>query len=501
MIPSPRLRAAALALALAFCARANVTLPYIIADHMVVQRGLPVHIWGKAEPGETVSVAFRATERRTVADDLGRWSVYLPPGEADGPFAMTIRGANTISLEDVLVGDVWVASGQSNMEWPLARAAAAKARIAAAKFPRMRLVRAMHKVSEYPAENLAGEMWRECTPESAENFSAVAYHFGRALWEKLGVPIGLIQTAWGGTPLDAWTSLGAISQDPALMPVFAEWNKLMRNHALELLRYDRAAKDWERAAALAKADRKPLPPVPEKPAGPAGGSQPGSLFNAMVAPITPYAIRGVIWYQGEANGYNPRAAIYGRLFQAMIRDWRGAWGIGDFPFLFVQLANYSTGSPDTAWPEVREGQRQALTLRNTAMAVTIDIGTPDNIHPPDKETVGARLSLGARALAYGESIEYSGPLPRQVTPEPGALRVWFDHAAGLAARGGPAAGFEVAGADKKYVPAEARIEGSTVVVRADSVASPVAVRYGWADSPRCNLFNPDGLPASPFRWD
>ena len=329
----------------------------------------------------------------------------------------------------------------------------------------------------------------------------MALAFGRELHSKLGVPIGLIQTAWGGTPLDAWTSLGAISQDPALMPVFAEWNKLMRNHALELLRYDRAAKDWERAAALAKADRKPLPPVPEKPAGPAGGSQPGSLFNAMVAPITPYAIRGVIWYQGEANGYNPRAAIYGRLFQAMIRDWRGAWGIGDFPFLFVQLANYSTGSPDTAWPEVREGQRQALTLRNTAMAVTIDIGTPDNIHPPDKETVGARLSLGARALAYGESIEYSGPLPRQVTPEPGALRVWFDHAAGLAARGGPAAGFEVAGADKKYVPAEARIEGSTVVVRADSVASPVAVRYGWADSPRCNLFNPDGLPASPFRWD
>jgi sialate O-acetylesterase len=480
----------------ACCARAEVKLPYLIADHMVLQRGLPVHIWGKADPAERVSVTFRGVDRSTSADDLGRWSVYLPPGEAGGPFTLSI---NSITLTDVLVGDVWVASGQSNMEWPVAWAADAKAEMAAANHPRIRLVRAMHKVSEYPVDNLVGQMWRACTPESAENFSAVAYHFGRLLQQKLDVPIGLIQTAWGGTPIDAWTSLGAIAQDPALMPVFAEWNNLMQDHALALLRHDRAAKDWEKAAARAKAEHQPLAPVPEKPVGPGGPWTPGGLYNAMVAPVTPMAIRGVIWYQGEANGSTTRAPLYGRLLQTMIRDWRKAWGIGDFPFLFVQLANYR--APDSAWPELREGQRSALALRNTAMTVTIDIGTPDNIHPPDKKTVGARLSLAARAMAYGEDIEYSGPLPREVTRESGALRVWFDHAAGLSARGGAIKGFEVAGADRRYQAAEARIEGGTVLVRSEAVAAPVSVRYGWRDDPECNLFNAAGLPASPFRWE
>src|SRR5207253_2877282 len=252
------------------------------------------------------------------------------------------------------------------------------------------------KVSEYPVDNLVGQMWRDCTPESAENFSAVAYHFGRQLQQKLDIPIGLIQTAWGGTPIDAWTSLGAVAQDPALMPVFAAWNTMMQEYPLALLRYERAAKEWEGAVPELKAAKQPLPPAPEKPVGPGGPWMPGGLFNAMVAPITPFAIRGAIWYQGESNTSVERAALYARLFEAMIRDWRRAWGIGDFPFLYVQLANYN--APDRAWPELREAQRQALALRNTAMAVTIDIGTPDNIHPPDKKTVGARLALAARAV-------------------------------------------------------------------------------------------------------
>jgi len=495
---SPRLYGAAL-LALACSARADVRLPYLIADHMVAQRDCPVHIWGKADPGEPVSVEFRGASAKSVADELGQWSVYLPPGESGGPFSMTIRGANTVTLRDILVGDVWVASGQSNMEWPVARADDAPEAIANARRPRLRLVRAMHKVSEYPLENLVGEMWRESTPESAADFSAVAYHFGRLLEEHLDVPIGLIQTAWGGTPLDAWTSLGAISREPALMPVIAEWNKLMEQYAAALLKYDRAAKDWEAAAAGTKAEGKAPPPVPEKPVGPGGPRAPGGLFNAMVAPITGYAIRGVIWYQGEANATDERAPAYERLFQAMIRDWRQAWGLGDFPFLFVQLANYRAPA-DSAWPELREAQRQALSLRNTAMAVTIDIGTPENIHPPDKKTVGLRLSLAARALAYGEAIEYSGPLPRQVTTERGALRVWFDHASGLTARGGVVHGFEIAGRQKKFVAAEARIEGGTVVVRSEAIERPAYLRYGWKDNPDCNLFNSAGLPASPFQW-
>lgn len=499
MTPGFAWRAGALAVALACCARAEIKLPYLIADHMVVQRGLPVHIWGRAEPGEAVSVEFRGADRRTTPDSLGRWSVSLPPGDAGGPFRMIIRGSNTITLEDVLVGEVWVASGQSNMEWPLNHAAAAPAEIAAAAHPRIRLVRAMHKISEYPMPDLVGQMWRECSPRSAADFSAVAYHFGVQLQERLGVPIGLIQTAWGGTPLEAWTSVGAITRDAALMPVFAQWNSRMQHHAIALLEYDRAAKDWEKAVPALKAEHKPLPPPPEKPLGPAAPGKPGGLFNAMVAPITPFAIRGVIWYQGEANGTAARAPLYGRLFRTMIEDWRQAWGLGDFPFLFVQLANYN--SPDKAWPELREGQRHALALHNTAMAVTIDIGEAENIHPPDKKTVGVRLSLAARALAYGEGVEYSGPAPRQVTSEPGALRIWFEHSAGLAARGGAPRGFEIAGADGNFVPALARIEGDTVVVRSEAVAWPSHVRYGWDDNPQCNLYNGASLPASPFRWD
>jgi sialate O-acetylesterase len=489
-------RTAALFFVLASSASAAVKLPYLLADHMVVQRDQPVHVWGKANPGESVRVVFRSAERTAITDSLGRWSIYLPPGGAGGPFQLAV---NDITLSDVLVGDVWVASGQSNMEWPVAWAANPKEEMAAAQYPRIRLVRAMHKVSEYPVDNLIGQMWRECTPQSVENFSAVAYHFGRLLHQKLNVPVGLIQTAWGGTPIDAWTSLGAISQDPALMPVFAEWNNLMQEHVLALLRYDVAAKEWEKAAALAKAEHKPLSPAPEKPVGPGGPWSPGGLYNAMVAPITPMAIRGVIWYQGEANGSVARAPLYGRLLNAMIRDWRSAWGIGDFPFLFVQLANYT--APDSNWPELREGQRQALALNHTAMVVSIDVGTPDNIHPPDKKTIGSRLSLAARAIAYREQVEYSGPLPRQVTNEPGGLRIWLDHAGGLAARGGVVRGFEVAGADRKYAAAEGRIEGSTILVRSESVAAPMYVRYGWKDNPDCNLFNAAGLPASPFRWE
>jgi sialate O-acetylesterase len=473
-----------LLLVLAHTASAAVTLPYLIASHMVVQRGLPVHVWGKAEPGEAVAVAFRGAEVRTAADALGQWSVYLPPGDAGGPFAMTIEGTNRIALDDVLVGDVWVASGQSNMEWPVGWAADAERETAAASHPRIRLVRAMHKTSEYPVEQLVGEMWRECTPESATTFSAVAYHFGRQIQEKTGVPIGLIQTAWGGTPIDGWTSLGALAQDPALMAVFAEWDARMRTYAVDLLRYDRAAKEWEKTRAGA---------APEKPVGPGGPWEPGVLYNAMVAPIARLAIRGVIWYQGEANGSKTRAPLYGRLLRAIIEDWRRAWGIGDFPFLFVQLANYN--APESDWPEVREGQRSALELRNTAMTVAIDVGTPENIHPPDKKTIGTRLALAARALAYGEAIEYSGPLVKQVTAE----GVWFDHAEGLTARGGAVRGFEVAGESRKFVAAEARIVGNAVMLKSADVPRPVWIRYGWKDNPDCNLFNAAGLPASPFR--
>jgi sialate O-acetylesterase len=268
----------------------------------------------------------------------------------------------------------------------------------------------------------------------------------------------------------------------------------VEDQATTLLRLQKESRDFEEAAADALAEGKP---APNRPWHPEFGWSLGGLYNAMVAPLTPFAIRGVIWYQGESNTSPERAPVYARLFQTMIRDWRRSWGEGDFPFLFVQLPNWNS-PPDSQWPEVREAQRQTLLLRNTGMAVTIDIGDPANLHPPAKQEVGARLALAARAIAYGEKVEYSGPLYRQITQEDHGLRVWFDHDEGLTAKGGELKGFEVAGTEGRFSPADAKIDGKSVLVSSPLVLTPVRVRYGWAASPECNLYNRDGLPASPF---
>jgi sialate O-acetylesterase len=493
-------RAAVLAGLAACSAQAAVTLPALLAGHMVIQRDQPVHVWGKADPGEVVSASFRGETKSAAAGALGQFSFYLSPGAAGGPFDLTVRGSNQIVLQDVLVGDVWVVAGQSNMEWPVRWAGRPEAEIAAAGHPRIRLFRAMHRVSEFAFDDLYGKSWAACSPESVADFSAVGYHFGRFLQERLNVPIGLIQIAWGGTPIDSWTGYGAITADAALMPALAEWARMMRNHPAALLRYHQACREWEAAAARAKAAHKPFTePVPVKPVGPAGPWKPGAIFNAMVAPASAYPIRGVIWYQGESNTSAERAPLYGRLFRTMIDDWRRAWNQGDFPFLFVQLAAFNA-APDSQWPELREAQRRALGATNTGMAVAIDLGERDNIHPKNKQEVGRRLSLIARATVYGEQLVYSGPLFRRASREEGALRLWFDHTGGgLRAQGGALRGFEVAGADRRWFPAAARIEDNTVVASSQSVPAPLYVRYGWADFPDCNLYNVEGLPAAPFR--
>jgi sialate O-acetylesterase len=453
---------------------------------MIIQRGLPVHIWGSAEPGEAVSVSFRGVNRDATADLLGRWSVYMPPGEAGGLFDLNIRGGNTLALRDVLVGDVWVASGQSNMELPVSSAANAQAEIAAAKYPQIRLFKADHKVSDYPLTDISAHGWMLCDPETIAKFSAVAYYFGRDIHQRLKVPVGLIETDWGGTPAEAWTSLHALSADAGLMPVFSEWSKMNADEATVLLERRKEQREHPDKASSWHPNE--------------GNSwMPAGLYNAMIAPLTSFPIRGVIWYQGESNTSRGRAPLYARLFQTMIRDWRSAWEEGDFPFLFVQIANFKT-SPESMWPEVRDAQRQTLALAHTGMAVTIDIGNPDDIHPKDKQDVGLRLALAARAISYGEKIEYSGPLFRQVTPERDALRVWFDHTGtGLKIKGDALTGFEIAAADRKFVPASARIDNSTVLVSAPGLPAPVYVRYGWAHNPECNLYNSVDLPASPFR--
>lgn len=477
-------------------AAADVTLPSLIADHMVVQRGLPVRVWGMAAPNENVEVTFRGESKSTAADPLGRWSLYLSPGEAGGPFQMVVRGSNTIELNDVLVGDVWVASGQSNMEFPMTALANPAPEIAAAQYPKIRIFKVDHRPSDYPRSDVPAKAWALCTPESVADSSAVAYYFAREIYQKLNVPIGLLESFWGGTPAESWTSLHTLSADASLMPVFAERSEMVDEQEATFLRLQQEGRDYEKAVAQAKAEGKPIPGRQWHPDFAAWA--PAALYNGMIAPLTHFPIRGVIWYQGEANS-GERAPLYAHLFQTMISDWRRSWDEGDLPFLFVQIANWTT-EPDGRWPEVRDAQRKALALRNTGMAVTIDIGDPVDIHPKDKLDVGLRLARAARAIAYGEKLEWSGPLYRQLTREDHALRVWFDHAAGLTAKGGGAVtGFEVAGADGKFVPADAKIEGTSVVVSSASVPDPVSVRYAWADNPTCNLYNREELPASPFQ--
>jgi sialate O-acetylesterase len=480
---------------LSLVVRAEVTLPSVLADHMVIQRGLPVHVWGMAAPQENVTVTFRGETKSTIADELGRWSLYLSASDAGGPFAMSVKGANTITLSDILVGDVWVASGQSNMEFSMKSLLNADAEIAAATYPKIRIFRVEHHPSSYPKSDVEAKTWAACTPESVAESSAVAYYFARDLYQKNNIPIGLMETFWGGTPAESWTSLSSLSADASLMPVFAERSHMLQEQETTVLRLQKEDHEWEQAVAQAKVDGKPAPGRQWHPDFDAWA--PAALFNGMVAPLTRFAIRGAIWYQGEANA-GRTGPLYGRQLRTLITDWRRAWDVGDFPFLIVQLASWNAG-PDSMWPEVREGQRQTLSVKNTGMAVTIDIGDAEDIHPKDKRDVGLRLALAARAIAYGEKIEWSGPLYRQLTREDHALRVWFDHASGMSAKNGPLVGFEIAGADGKFVAADAKIDGESVVVSSATVVDPVSVRYGWAANPTCNLFNREGLPASPFR--
>ena len=468
----------------------------MLSNHMVLQRDKPIHIWGWSDPGEKVSVTFHGISRAVTGDSLGNWSLFLPSESSGGPYQIIVTGSNKIVLDDILVGDVWFASGQSNMEFPLKGFPGAPLKnsaeeIAHAGQPQIRLLNIPHKTADFPLFNSATS-WTVCSPETAANFSAVAYFFGRELAARERVPIGLIDSTWGGTVAEAWMSLQGISADAGLMPVFATRARMMQTQG-------------EMAAILTKEKREDLA---AKQAGQAPPSHtwhpapeswaPAALFNGMVAPVTPYPIKGVIWYQGESNSKLAFAPMYAKLFPALIADWRAQWHEGSFSFLFVQISSFTSNATE-AWAVIREAQRRSLAVANTAMAVTIDIGDPENVHPPDKQTVGVRLALAARAVAYGENIEYSGPLFRQAVPDGDGVRVWFDHTAhGLVVKGDAQQGFEIAGEDGRFVPATARIDGETVIVSNAQVTDPKNVRYGWANAPVVNLFNSEGLPASPF---
>lgn len=496
--------AVALLLATAGLVQAEVRLPAVISDHMLLQQGVPARVWGWAGPDETVQVQFRGrsyTATAPLPGESGDWEVFLAPSEAGGPFRLEVRGSNTIAIEDVLVGDVWVASGQSNMDWSVRRSRDPDEEIAQANFPRIRLFKVARNVADEPLEDVEGA-WQPCTPESVEHFSAVGYYFARHLHRKLGHPVGVIQTAWGGTPAQAWVSRPHLESDPALTPALEKWQQVLAEYPERQKEHLAEVARWEREAAAAKKNGEPVPRRPRRPFGPGHPWTPGGLFNAMISPLVPYAVRGAIWYQGETNAHLAEAHLYRSLFPALIQDWRAHWRVGPFPFLFVQLANFRKTPEGSEWPELREAQLMTLGVRNTGMAVTIDIGNPEDIHPKNKQDVGKRLALAARALAHGEDLVYSGPVFRRVTTEGTGLRVWFDHVGGgLESREGDLTGFEVAGADRRFVSASARIDSGNVVVSSPEVERAVAVRYGWSGSPVCNLYNAEGLPASPFRSD
>lgn len=486
-------------------ARADVTLPHLLSDHAVLQRDKPLHIWGSADAGEAVSVTLRGQTARTVADGLGHWSIYLEPESAGGPYTLTVKGNNTITLRDILIGDVWFASGQSNMELPLKGFPGSAVlnngaqEIAAADHPEIRLLHIPDTASAFELRDQPAS-WAVCTPESATTFSAVAYFFGRGLQQELHVPIGLIDSTWGGTPVSSWISMDALGEDAALMPEFAARAPMVESEAdvpamlAEEKREDAAAKEAGKAA--------PTHPWHPNPAS----WEPAGLFNGMVAPALDYTIKGVIWYQGETDSSPMRASLYDRAFPAMITDWRMRWQEGNFPFLFVQISSF-TSTPYETWGIVREAQRRTLRLANTGMAVTLDIGEAGNVHPPDKQTVGKRLELAAEALAYGRQLTYSGPLFQQAVAQGDSMRIYFADAQGLMAKGGALQGFELAGADHHFMPATAAIDahtgngkaGDTVVVRNVSIPHPRYVRYAWANAPvDANLYNSAGLPASTF---
>lgn len=487
---------------LACAAQAAVRLPALISDNMVLQQRMPVRIWGSATPGEEVTVSLGLTSVKAYTQEDGRFEVFLPPLNAGGPYEMTIAGANTITIRNVLIGEVWVASGQSNMVWPVRNSTNAEKEIAAANYPQIRFFQVRTTVSATPQTDVTDASWKLCTPENAPGFSGVGYFFARHLLETRGVPIGILQSAVGGTPAQAWTRHEALFDDLNLHWYLDNWEKAAKRYPELKEKYEQALAKFKEDAAAAKAAGKAAPRAPAVPQGAPGHPHtPSGLYNGMIAPLVDYGIRGAIWYQGEANAGPTDNELYRRLFAAMILDWRKQWGQGQFPFLWVQLASFNP--PGREWAPIRDSQTSTLELANTGQALAIDVGEPNDIHPKDKLTVGTRLALVARAVAYGERIEYSGPVQRGVTRERNALRLWFDHTgSGLTSKGGqPLTGFRIANSDGRFFKAEAIIDGNTVLLSSPLVKEPVFVRYAWENDPTANLMNKEGLPAVPFRTD
>jgi sialate O-acetylesterase len=493
------------ALLLPFTTRADLKLASPFTDHMVLQRELPVPVWGWADAGEKITVDFAGQKKTTTADDAGKWRITLDPLSTSAePRAFTVSSLNRESkienrkFQDVLVGEVWLASGQSNMDFSVSKKAKYFAgvineeqEIAAANHPLIRMFSGDYAKSNTPLATVGGQ-WKVCSPETVPGFSAVGYFFARALQSELKVPVGIVTLSFGASCAQAWIRRDAIAADPRLKPVLDQFDARVKAYAPLT---DEENKQWEEASAKAKAAGERAPRKPR--ADPVQDQHnPTVMFNGMIAPVIPYAIRGVIWYQGES--ITAPKELFPLWNEILIADWRKLWG-RELPFYFCQLAALDNNSNS---PQVRAWQAEALKIPATGMAVTIDIGDRKDVHPHNKAPVGDRLSRIALANTYGRKIEFSGPRYEGMAIEDGTIRVKFSHTTGgLVAKGGPPLKqFEIAGADGNFEIADAKIDGDSIVVSYQDIPTPTAVRYAWANYPEgANLTNGAGLPAAPFR--
>ena len=495
---------------------AGIKLASPFADHMVLQRDMKVPIWGTAEPGEKINVSFNNQKISAIADANGNWKANLAKLSAGGPFVLIAKGTSSVTLVDIYVGEVWLCSGQSNMDMTVARedrywcgVVNEKEEVANANYPTIRVFDVDFTPNADPQKDVKG-IWEIVSPTTVGHLSAAAYFFARDLQAKLKVPIGLITSAYGASTAEAWIGKEALKANLKLSYLLDTFQaKLTRylSDTAAISKYKVAREKYKVAVDQAKAEGKNPSRGPRNPDPVMDQHNPAVLWNGMVAGLVPYAIRGALWYQGESNG--PTANIYRDIMATLIEDWRRQWHHGNFPFIFVQLANHEKRINDPikndAMVTVRDQQLQNLSIANTAMVVAIDNADPTdygNIHPKNKQEIGKRLALAAEGLAYGEKIVYSGPLYDKMAIEGNKVRLHFKNVGtGLMAKGDSIAGFAIAGSDKKFVHADAIIDGNTIVVSAPGILSPAAVRYGWAKNPPVNLYNKEGLPTSPFKTD
>ncbi|MBP6182126.1 sialate O-acetylesterase [Flavobacterium sp.] len=493
---------------LILCAKLSLTaqikLPALVSDNMVLQRNTSINLWGWASPNEKISIQleWQNTPLETIADIDGNWKVVAKtPDGSEKAYSITLEGKNKIMLHNILIGEVWLCSGQSNMFFPVGREEKTwktgvqnyEEEIKTANYPTIRLFTVATDASPKPLNDIKGN-WQICSPNSIGKFSAVGYFFGRDLLQKLNIPIGLISSSWGGTKAEAWTSQQVLEDNPDFSPILERNATKEKDYYTDLVTYysniRKQKLEKDKDTELSKT-------VFKKPTRESINKDPFVLYNAMLYPLINFTIKGVIWYQGESNA--ERAYQYRSLFPAMIKNWRNDWKQGDFPFYYVQIAPHQGQNA-----EIREAQLMALKIvPNTGMVVTTDVGDAKNIHPIDKQTVGKRLSLLARAKTYNESnLVYSGPIYNHMKINRQRIQIYFDYAdSGLTKKGGELKEFEIAGEDHVFYPAEAEIKGKTVFVFSSKVKKPVAVRFAWKAVPVPNLFNTENLPASPFRTD